>query len=106
MNKKTTEFQEKVYACLKNNVPAGKVTTYGTLAKFLQSSPRAIGQAMRCNPYAPQVPCHRVVSSDGSIGGFNGERKGEAIERKVALLKKEGVPVIDGKIENKYFLKI
>ena len=103
---KTTEFQERVYSWLSNNIPAGKVTTYGTIAKALNSSPRAIGQAMRCNPYAPKVPCHRVVSSDGRIGGFNGERKGEPIIRKINLLKKEGVLVVNGKIDKKYLLKL
>ncbi len=74
------------------------MTTYGLLAKALNSSPRAVGQALRCNPYAPIVPCHRVVSADGSIGGFMGEVKGKTIEKKISLLKNEGVRVEDGGI--------
>ena len=94
----TTPFQERVYAALRK-VPKGKVTTYSLLGKAVGcGSARAIGQAMRCNPYAPSVPCHRVVASDGSIGGFMGERTGEAIVKKIALLKKEGVTVTHGKV--------
>lgn len=87
----TTPFQEKVYAALRK-VPKGKVTTYALLGKAVGcGSAQAIGQAMRCNPYAPQVPCHRVVASGGNIGGFMGERSGKAIAKKIALLKREGV---------------
>ena len=74
------------------------MTTYGLLAKALNSSPRAVGQALRCNPYAPIVPCHRVVSSDGSIGGFMGKVRGKTIEKKISLLKTEGVGVENGRI--------
>lgn len=74
------------------------MTTYGLLAKALNSSPRAVGQALRCNPYAPIVPCHRVVSSDGSIGGFMGKVKGKTIKKKISLLKNEGIRVEDGTV--------
>lgn len=53
-------------------IPVGSVTTYGAMAAALRSSPRAVGQAMRRNPYAPCVPCHRVVASNGCLGGFGG----------------------------------
>lgn len=93
-----TQFQERVYALLRR-VPKGKVTTYGELAAGVGiGSARAVGQAMRCNPYAPHVPCHRVVASDGGIGGFSGQSSGDAIRRKVALLRAEGVPVEDNRI--------
>jgi methylated-DNA-[protein]-cysteine S-methyltransferase len=72
-------------------IPKGKVSTYGAIAKALNSSPRAVGQALRCNPYAPVVPCHRVVSSDGRIGGFMGNAEGETVRKKIALLAEEGV---------------
>ena len=52
--------------------------SYGQVAKVTSSGPRAVGNAMRGNPYAPQVPCHRVVASDGTIGGFGGEGPGGA----------------------------
>jgi methylated-DNA-[protein]-cysteine S-methyltransferase len=94
---KTTPFQERVYALLRT-VPRGKVTTYGDLAKALKTSPRAIGQAMRCNPYAPEVPCHRVVASDGRIGGFIGMVRGPQILKKIRMLCTEGVTVEHEKI--------
>jgi methylated-DNA-[protein]-cysteine S-methyltransferase len=55
---------------------------------------------LRCNPYAPIVPCHRVVSADGSIGGFMGKVKGKAIQKKITLLKKEGVKIKENKVES------
>ena len=90
-------FAEKVYALCKR-IPKGRVSTYGALAKALNSSPRAVGQALRCNPYAPVVPCHRVVASDGKIGGFMGETAGREIERKIGLLSQEGVEVKESEI--------
>ncbi len=88
-------FSEKVYSKLKK-VPKGKVTTYKLLAESVGSKAyRAIGSLMRKNPYAPKVPCHRVVKSDGSIGGF-----ASGIMNKIKLLKKEGVGVRRGKIVN------
>lgn len=101
---KNLTFADKVYALCKE-IPEGRVSTYGALAKALNSSPRAVGQALRCNPYAPIVPCHRVVSADGSIGGFMGNTKGEAIQKKIALLESEGVMVDDGKIKNFHAIK-
>jgi len=85
-----TPFQEKVYAICKK-IPKGKTMTYGEIAKILKSSPRAVGQALRVNPYAPIVPCHRVIKSDGSLGGYNGKMNSR---KKINLLKKEGVKII------------
>ena len=101
---KTTPFQKRVYALLKR-VPRGKVTTYGALAKKLKSSPRAVGQALRVNPYAPRVPCHRVIRSDGSIGGFRGKTKGKAIKEKIELLRTEGIEVSENKIKEEFIKK-
>jgi methylated-DNA-[protein]-cysteine S-methyltransferase len=93
-----TIFAEKIYALLRK-VPKGKVTTYKDLANAAGSGAyRAVGQVMRCNPSAPVIPCHRVVASNGSIGGFFGETEGEPIQRKIALLKREGVVVKNNKI--------
>jgi len=76
------------------SVPKGKVTTYKFLAHAIDSHAyRAVGQVLRKNPYAPQVPCHRVVSSNGTIGGFMGCRKGPMIEKKKELLRNEGVRI-------------
>ncbi len=91
------KFADKVYARCKK-IPKGKVSTYGAIAQKLKSSPRAVGQALRCNPYAPKVPCHRVVASDGSLGGFNGHTKGKDLLKKIRLLKQEGVVVKGNKI--------
>ena len=91
------KFADKVYGLCKK-IPKGKVSTYGAIALKLQSSPRAVGQALRCNPYAPVVPCHRVVASNGNIGGFNGKVQGPAIQKKIRLLHTEGVEVKANKI--------
>jgi methylated-DNA-[protein]-cysteine S-methyltransferase len=93
-----TPFAEKTYALLKT-VPKGKITTYKALALALGTKAyRAIGQFMRTNPYAPKVPCHRVVASDGSIGGFRGKTTGPEIKEKIAMLRKEGVMIKNKKV--------
>ncbi|TVY31647.1 Methylated-DNA--protein-cysteine methyltransferase [Lachnellula subtilissima] len=67
-----TEYQERVYALLLQ-IPSGKVSSYASLSTALASSPRAVGGALRRNPFAPDVPCHRIICADGAIGGFKGE---------------------------------
>jgi methylated-DNA-[protein]-cysteine S-methyltransferase len=98
-----TDFQKEVYS-LTSKVPRGKVTTYGAIAKKLGASPRAVGQALRANPYAPRVPCHRVVRSDRSIGGFRGKISGKAIDEKIAMLRKEQVLIDDMKIRKEFII--
>lgn len=84
-----TPFQRRVYMELLN-VPAGTTITYGELAQRIGCrSAQAVGQALKRNPFAPEVPCHRVVAANGSIGGYFGEREGEMIERKRRLLNEE-----------------
>lgn len=84
-----TPFQRRVYLELLN-VPAGKTITYGELAQRIGcSSAQAVGQALKRNPFAPEVPCHRVVAADGSIGGYFGRREGEMVKRKRKLLDEE-----------------
>ncbi|MCJ1437548.1 hypothetical protein MMC27_006935 [Xylographa pallens] len=88
-------FRQRVLLALAQ-VPRGKYTTYAALADFLGSAPRAVGNAMRNNPFAPAVPCHRVLAADGGIGGFGGEwgskgGEGEKIRKKRELLRSEGV---------------
>jgi methylated-DNA-[protein]-cysteine S-methyltransferase len=86
-----TEFQQRVYDALRH-VPRGRVTTYKALADCLGCrSCRAVGQALRRNPFAPQVPCHRVIAADFTIGGFAGATAGAEIARKLRLLAGEGV---------------
>ena len=101
-----SDFAESVYK-LCRKVPSGKVTTYKEIAgKLKTKSYRAVGQALRCNPYAPIIPCHRVISNSGSIGGFKGKTKGNEIQEKMKLLEKERVKIINGKIDlEKYLFK-
>ena len=88
-SKDITAFQRKVYLELLN-VPCGQTITYGELARRIGCrSAQAVGQALRRNPFAPDVPCHRVIAADGSLCGFNGHREGKEIERKRKLLEKE-----------------
>ena len=84
----------KVYKKLLQ-VPEGKVTTYGDLAKAvgLENGQRVIGMVMKKNPFPVIIPCHRVVKSNGKIGGYvYGERV------KSNMLLKEGIKIKDGKI--------
>ena len=91
-------FTERCYTLLKK-VPRGKVTTYKALAHALNTKAyRAVGNAMNKNPYAPQVPCHRVINSDGSLGGFT-----SGIGNKISLLKKEGIGIEDNRINLEKF---
>ena len=84
-----TPFQRRVYLELLG-VPEGETISYGELARRIGCrSAQAVGQALKRNSFAPEVPCHRVVASDGSLGGFHGERQGEMIERKRKLLEEE-----------------
>ncbi len=77
-----TPFQERVYREVKK-IKKGEVRTYGFIAKKLKTSPRAVGQALKANKN-PKIPCHRVIKSDGSLGGYN-----RGIRKKKELLKKE-----------------
>ena len=84
-----TEFQRKVYLALLD-VPRGATISYKELGQRIGcKSAQAIGQALKRNPFAPDVPCHRVIASDGSIGGFHGQRHGDMIARKRQLLQEE-----------------
>lgn len=80
-------FHQKVWKeCLK--IPAGETRTYGWLAKKVgrPGAARAVGQAMAKNPFAPLVPCHRVVRSDGGLGGYSAPG---GVSAKRAMLEKE-----------------
>jgi methylated-DNA-[protein]-cysteine S-methyltransferase len=91
-------------------VPKGKVTTYGDLAKELArrdprwspGASRAVGTTMKNNLCGPQIPCHRVIKSDGGIGNFRGGAEG-AVEEKIKMLQNEGVTVVNGKINLKKY---
>lgn len=84
-----TPFQRRVYLALLD-IPRGHTITYAELARRIGCrSAQAVGQALKRNPFAPEVPCHRVVAADGSLGGYNGQRDGEELERKRQLLEAE-----------------
>lgn len=84
-----TPFQRRVYLALLD-IPRGQTITYAELARRIGCrSAQAVGQALKRNPFAPEVPCHRVVAADGSLGGYNGQRDGEELERKRQLLEAE-----------------
>jgi len=94
----STEFAQKVYEALKK-VPRGKVISYKRLAEMIGSKAyRAVGSVLAKNPYAPVVPCHRVVASDGSLGGCMGSKSKNNLIKKQLLLNSEGVIIKDGKI--------
>ncbi len=84
-----TEFQLKVWTYLRK-IPRGSVKTYSQVAKNIGKplAVRAVANAIGKNPYAPKIPCHRVIRSDGSLGGYSG--KG-GVKTKRFLLKKEGI---------------
>ncbi len=90
------KLEQKVYKKL-TEVPQGKVTTYGELAKAvgLKNGQRQIGQIMKKNPYPVIIPCHRVVKSDGNVGGY-----AYGGDIKTNMLQKEGLIIKDGKILN------
>ena len=87
-------IEEKIYRKL-IQVPSGYVTTYGELAKAinLKNGQRVIGQIMKKNPFPVIVPCHRVVKSDGTIGGY-----AYGTEIKKNMLTKEGLKINSNKI--------
>ena len=88
------KLENRVYRNLLQ-VPAGKIVTYGDLGKSvgLKNGQRKIGQIMKNNPFPIIIPCHRVVKSDGTVGGY-----AFGVERKITLLSKEGVKISKGKI--------
>ena len=91
-----TPFQKRVYALCKR-VPKGRVTTYKEIGKAIGKRGmvyRAVGMALNRNPYS-SVPCHRVVSSDGSIGGF-----AKGWRAKKQILKKEGIQFVGNNVRN------
>jgi len=101
---RVTPFRRRVYAALLQ-VPEGKVTTYALVAEAIGCrSPRAVGQALKANPFAPAVPCHRVVGSDLGIGGYRGCVGGAVLMEKVRRLQAEGVAIADGKVADASFV--
>ena len=91
MNLKGTKFQKKVWNYLKT-IPKGKVKTYKEVAKAIgmPKAARAVANACGKNHYAPTIPCHRVIRSDGGLGGKSGRG---GIKTKLRLLRSEKVDI-------------
>ena len=91
MKLKGTKFQIKVWNYLKK-IPKGEVRTYLQVAKAIgyPKASRAVANACGKNPYAPIIPCHRVIRSDGGLGGYSGIG---GIKKKLELLKSEKAPI-------------
>ncbi len=90
-------FQDTVLNLVKR-IPAGKVTTYGEIAREITGSvraARAVARAVARNPYPIAIPCHRVVRSDGDVGGYS-----LGVEKKIKLLKAEGIEIKGRKVAN------
>jgi len=77
---------------LLNRIPKGKITTYGSLARRMGTSPRAVGRMLHYND-SGKAPCYKVIMSDGKVGGYNG-----GVRKKIALLKRDGIEVKNNKI--------
>ena len=91
MKMKGTNFQLKVWNYLKS-IPKGKVKTYKQVAIAIKrpNSARAVANACGKNPYTPKIPCHRVIRSDGGLGGYSGRG---GIKKKQELLRLEKVKI-------------
>jgi len=91
----SAHFYQRCYALLEQ-IPKGKVSTYAEIARALDSKAyRAVGSAMAQNDQLIIRPCHRVICSDGRIGGY-----ALGTDKKIELLLQEGVDVVDGKVHN------
>ena len=88
---KGTKFQIKVWKYLKK-IPKGSVKTYKNVAIAIKQpkSARAVANACAKNPYAPKIPCHRVIRSDGGLGGYSGRG---GVKKKIILLRSEKVQI-------------
>lgn len=87
-------FAEKVWKAM-SRIPKGRVSTYQSIARAVGSpqSARAVGNACNQNPYAPRIPCHRVVKSNGALGGF-----ADGPQKKIMRLKREGIQIKKGRV--------
>ena len=95
-------FARLVYAHCRR-IPRGRVASYSGLAAAIghPRAYRAVGHALSVNPFAPHVPCHRVVAASGALCGFNGhtDPASSEVARKAALLRSEGVQVVGGRVQ-------
>ena len=96
-------YSKKVLGVLAK-VPVGYVTTYGALAKAIGGGPRAVGNVMAANPFAPLIPCHRVVRSDFTLGGYGGglDTKRKILEHEDRGYRKASKINVDGAVLTVY----
>lgn len=94
MIREITPFEAVVYAACRK-IPRGRLSTYTEISKFIgkPKSARAVGNALNKNPFAPKVPCHRVVRSDGTVGGFTSGEK-----EKIKILRQEKIAIKNGRV--------
>ena len=94
--KKLTDFESKVLQAVRS-ISKGKVTTYKYIAKKIgqPKAYRAVANALKKNPFLIKIPCHRVIRSSGELGGYILGAK-----RKLKILRREGIEVINNKIKN------
>jgi len=97
LKKQTTLFQRKVYEIVKK-IPKGKFLTYKNVAELagFPKAWRAVGNILNKNQN-PKIPCHRVIRTDGRVGGYN-----QGMKKKIYLLKKEGIIIKHGKIASRF----
>jgi len=91
-----SDFDRQVYAVIRQ-VPRGRLATYGQVARVLgrPGAARAVGNALHKNPWAPDIPCHRIIKANGDIGGYVQGR-----QVKTSLLASEGINIKDGQVIN------
>ena len=87
---------------LLKKIPKGKVTTYKEMARVCGTSPRAIGRIMANNSDPIGFPCYKVVASNGELCGYSGHG---GLTGKKKLLQKDGIKLINGKVDKKYFVR-
>lgn len=97
---KFTEFEKTVFQ-ITQRIPKGKISTYGQIARIMGNKyyARAVGNALNKNPYQIIIPCHRVIKSNGKIGGFS-----SGTEKKIKLLKKENILIKNNSIDLSKYL--
>jgi len=90
-------MRQKVFSIV-SKIPKGKVATYKQIALLSGIHPRAVARILCTNEKLVEIPCHRIIMSDGKLGGYRG-----GIERKIKLLESEGVEVRKGKVDLEKF---
>ena len=91
-------IREKVFSLLRE-IPKGRVTTYKALSVKCNTSPRAIGKILKSNEDPINIPCYKVVMSDGKLGGYSG-----GIQKKILLLKRDGIKIENNRVDKSHFI--